>query len=82
MSQTPTVLRADHLPQAVALSSALGWPYRAEDWRFAFDLGHGVAVETEAGLAATALWWPYEPAFASFGMIILLLLAFLSSCFI
>jgi len=65
-----TALRADHIPQAVSLSAALGWPYRAEDWRFAFDLGHGVAVETDTGLAATALWWPYEPAFASFGMII------------
>jgi GNAT superfamily N-acetyltransferase len=74
-AQTPlsygiTALRADHIPQAVTLSSALGWPYRAEDWRFAFDLGHGVAVETDAGLAATALWWPYESGFASFGMII------------
>jgi GNAT superfamily N-acetyltransferase len=63
-------LRADHLPQAVALSAALGWPYREEDWRFAFELGRGVVVETAAGLAATALWWPYENAFASFGMII------------
>jgi GNAT superfamily N-acetyltransferase len=65
-----TALRADHIPQAVSLSAALGWPYRAEDWRFAFELGHGVAVETDTGLAATALWWPYEKAFASFGMII------------
>jgi GNAT superfamily N-acetyltransferase len=65
-----TALRADHIPEAVALSAALGWPYREEDWRFAFELGHGLAVETDAGLAATALWWPYEPAFASFGMII------------
>jgi GNAT superfamily N-acetyltransferase len=65
-----TALRADHVPQAVSLSAALGWPYREEDWRFAFKLGHGVAVETDAGLAATALWWPYENAFASFGMII------------
>jgi GNAT superfamily N-acetyltransferase len=65
-----TALRADHIPQAVSLSSALGWPYRVEDWRFAFDLGHGIAVETDAGLAATALWWPYEKDFASFGMII------------
>lgn len=65
-----TALRADHLPQAVLLSAALGWPYRQEDWRFAFDLGHGVAVEVEGMLAATALWWPYEKAFASFGMII------------
>lgn len=65
-----TALRADHIPQAVSLSTALSWPYRAEDWRFAFDLGHGIAVENDTGLAATALWWPYEPAFASFGMII------------
>jgi GNAT superfamily N-acetyltransferase len=63
-------LRADHIPQAVLLSAALGWPYREEDWRFAFELGHGVAVETDARLAATALWWPYEDNFASFGMII------------
>lgn len=65
-----TALRADHIPQAVSLSGALGWPYRAEDWRFAFELGHGLAVETDIGLAATALWWPYEQTFASFGMII------------
>lgn len=70
MSPSTTALRADHLPQAVSLSAALGWPYRLEDWRFAFELGHGVVIENEAGLAATALWWPYEPAFASFGMII------------
>ena len=65
-----TTLRADHIPQAVSLSAALGWPYREEDWRFAFELGHGVAVETDGELAATALWWPYENNFASFGMII------------
>ena len=65
-----SALRANHLPQAASLSGALGWPYREEDWRFAFELGHGVAVEIDAGLAATALWWPYEKAFASFGMII------------
>lgn len=75
MAQIPlerglTALRADHIPQAVSLSAALGWPYRQEDWHFAFELGHGVAVETNEGLAATALWWPYEKAFASFGMII------------
>jgi GNAT superfamily N-acetyltransferase len=64
------LLRPDHIPQALSLSAALGWPYRDEDWRFALELGHGVAVETDGRLAATALWWPYEKAFASFGMII------------
>jgi hypothetical protein len=28
-----TALRADHIPQAVSLSAALGWPYREEDWQ-------------------------------------------------
>ena len=65
-----TTLRADHMAQAVLLSAALGWPYREEDWRFAFELGHGVAVEADGKLAATALWWPYESNFASCGMII------------
>jgi GNAT superfamily N-acetyltransferase len=65
-----SALRDDHLSRAASLSAALGWPYREEDWRFAFDLGHGCAMEIDGGLAATALWWPYENAFASFGMII------------
>src|SRR3954469_24527364 len=65
-----TALRADHLWQAVSLSAALGWPYREQDWRFAFELGQGAAVERNEALAATALWWPYDNAFVSFGMII------------
>jgi GNAT superfamily N-acetyltransferase len=65
-----TPLVAADLAQAVALSSGLGWPYREEDWRFALALGHGIKVSVESRLAATALWWPYEPACASCGMII------------
>ncbi|WP_256899104.1 GNAT family N-acetyltransferase [Pseudomonas syringae] len=69
---TPRVvpLRADHLPQAVGLSAALGWPYREADWCFAFDLGAGLAVEVEGHLVATALWWPQGENHASVGMII------------
>ena len=63
-------LTVGDLSQAVALSSALGWPYRNEDWRFALALGHGIKVEVESRLIATALWWPYEAAYASCGMII------------
>lgn len=65
-----TPLRAHHLPDAVGLSSALGWPYREADWRFAFDLGAGFAAEVDSRLVATALWWPYGEAHASVGMII------------
>lgn len=63
-------LRPDHLPQALALSQALGWPYRLEDWAFALSLGTGLAVELDGRLAGTAMWWPYGDDYAATGMII------------
>ena len=63
-------LDADHLPQALTLSQALKWPYRAEDWAFAFSLGRGFAIETDGRLVGTALWWPYGNDYASAGMIL------------
>lgn len=65
-----TALRLDHLVQAQGLSQALKWPYRLEDWQFAFELGRGYAVEAEGQLLGTALWWPYGDDFATIGMII------------
>jgi len=62
---TPT-----HLDQALALSQVIKWPYRAEEWKFALDLGQGLAVESDGKLVGTALWWPYGDDFASAGMII------------
>src|SRR5579864_3994311 len=69
-SLSVTTLTAAHLPQALTLSETLNWPYRLEDWQFALQLGHGLAVEVQGRLGATALWWLYEEAFASCGMII------------
>ena len=66
----PVALRADHLAQALQLSRALEWPYRLEDWAFAFRLGRGFAVEADRRLIGTALWWPYGGDHASAGMII------------
>jgi GNAT superfamily N-acetyltransferase len=63
-------LCADHLIQALELSSALQWPYRLEDWAFAHRLGRGFAVETDGRLVGTALWWPYGDRYATAGMII------------
>jgi GNAT superfamily N-acetyltransferase len=69
-SLSVTTLATAHLSQALTLSQALDWPYRHEDWQFALELGQGIAVEIHGRLCATALWWPYEDAFASCGMII------------
>ena len=69
-SLSVTTLSTTHLSQALTLSEALNWPYRQEDWDFALQLGHGLAVEVHGRLCATALWWLYEDAFASCGMII------------
>lgn len=69
-SNDVTALRSDHLEQALGLSQVLKWPYRLEDWQFAFELGRGFAVEAEGKLLGTALWWPYGEDFATIGMII------------
>jgi ribosomal protein S18 acetylase RimI-like enzyme len=65
-----TALRADHLSQGLALSQALNWPYREEDWRFAAALGQGIVAEVDGHVRATALWWPYGEGHGSMGMII------------
>jgi len=70
LTAASVALRAEHLPAALELSRALEWPYRLEDWTFAFRLGRGFAVERDGRLAATALWWPYGEHFASTGMVI------------
>lgn len=63
-------LESRHLREALDLSQALQWPYRAEDWDFAAQLGRGFAAEVDGELLGTALWWPYGPHHASTGMII------------
>jgi GNAT superfamily N-acetyltransferase len=59
-----------HLTAAVELSAALEWPYRTEDWQFAFSLGKGAVIEDTGRLVATAMWWPLGDIHATFGMII------------
>lgn len=65
-----TRLAARHLPDAVGLSSEMGWPYRLEDWAFAHRLGEGLALEQENKLIGTALRWHYGADFATVGMVI------------
>src|SRR5690606_24114730 len=52
-------LQEADLPQAHALSAALQWPHRLEDWRFGWRLGAGEAAWHGADLAGVALHWDY-----------------------
>ena len=61
---------AHDLHQAEAMTRAVSWPHRAEDWRFVLDLGFGHVAAQNGTLAATAMGWPQGPAAASLGMII------------
>lgn len=63
-------LAANHLPQALLLSTQMGWPYRLEDWQFAHGLGDGLALELGERLIGTAMRWNYGDDFATVGMII------------
>jgi GNAT superfamily N-acetyltransferase len=63
-------LETADLANATALSAALNWPYRLEDWAFAHALGEGLALHDGDRLIGTALRWNYGPDFATVGMII------------
>lgn len=52
---------AAHLPQALALSRAEGWPHRAEDWALLSGLGRGVAALRGDRVMGTALAVPFGP---------------------
>ncbi|WP_262503527.1 GNAT family N-acetyltransferase [Sphingobium xenophagum] len=58
------------LDGALALSQAVSWPYRKDDWRVALELGHGLLAEADGAIVASILWWPYGDAFATCGIII------------
>jgi GNAT superfamily N-acetyltransferase len=74
LPQTATRLELKEMSQqdcdlAAALSQEVGWPHRAEDWRFLLSLGQGLAAWMNGRLAGTALWWRYQGQ-ARIGMVI------------
>ncbi|MBR0680879.1 GNAT family N-acetyltransferase [Roseomonas eburnea] len=58
------------LGAAQALSAALSWPHRLEDWNFALSLGEGVALESGRRLVGTAMSWAFGPGWGTLGMVI------------
>lgn len=55
---------------AHALSLAVGWPHRAEDWQFAFDAGNGFVAEDNGEVIGTALYWKCGADRATLGLVI------------
>ncbi|EHS49715.1 GCN5-related N-acetyltransferase [Rhizobium sp. PDO1-076] len=54
-----------------ALSIAVGWPHRAEDWQYLRELGHGfVALDDIDRVMGSAMWFPHGEHFATLGMLI------------
>jgi GNAT superfamily N-acetyltransferase len=58
------------LPAALALSQAVKWPHRLEDWRFVFEIGAGLAAFSGGRLIGVAMWWPYGDRQSRIGMVI------------
>lgn len=59
------------LAEAHALSLALGWPHRAEDWRQMLELGSGIVARDAAGaLVGTGLAWHWGSDTATLGLIL------------
>jgi GNAT superfamily N-acetyltransferase len=59
------------LNQLHALSIAVGWPHRAEDWQFLRQAGHGIAALDDIGrVLGSAMWFPQGETFATIGMVI------------
>lgn len=63
-------MTAEDLPGAHALSREVRWPHRLEDWELMLQAGQGVVVESEGRVFGTAMGFPYGPAAATLGMVI------------
>ena len=61
----------DDLPAGYALSSAVRWRHRPEDWRFAAQIGEGIVALDENGeIVGTAFAWLFGERAATLGMFI------------
>jgi predicted N-acetyltransferase YhbS len=64
-------LEVHDLPAAHALSQAVSWSHRLEDWRTLSSVGNGIAaIDANDVLQGVALWWSFGDDFATLGMVI------------
>jgi GNAT superfamily N-acetyltransferase len=66
-------IRDVELERLHALSISVGWPHRAEDWRFLLEFGKGIVALDEIGrVIGSAMWFTHGTDFATIGMVITL----------
>ncbi len=63
-------MTADDLAAAHNLSREAKWPHRLEDWDLMLRVGQGIVAERDGEVIGTILGWPYGPAAATLGMVI------------
>ncbi|MGC3026602.1 GNAT family N-acetyltransferase [Burkholderia sp. DN3021] len=61
---------AADIPAAHALSMALRWPFRLEDWQFSADTSIAFAAEESGAVIGTAMCWKFGADRASIGHVI------------
>ncbi|HKT62509.1 MAG TPA: GNAT family N-acetyltransferase [Burkholderia sp.] len=61
---------AADVPAAHALSMALRWPFRAQDWQFSADTSIAFAAEEHGVVIGTAMCWKYGADRAAIGHVI------------
>ncbi len=63
-------MNENDLSAALALSQAVRWPHRLEDWQFTLRLGSGFVAEEGGAVIGTGLYWKQGDRHGSLGMII------------
>lgn len=70
MSLIIRAMTPDDIEQCYALTQALKWPHRREDWQLALQLGEGTVIEEQGRLIGSAVLWRWGERAATLGMII------------
>ncbi|MGV8924435.1 MAG: GNAT family N-acetyltransferase [Ewingella sp.] len=58
------------LPACHALSQAVAWPHRLEDWELACQCGKGWVAESAGKVIGSALYWQWGSTYSTLGLVI------------
>lgn len=70
MTFTIRSMTIDDIPQVYAMSQALNWPHRREDWAIGMQLGEAVVVEEQGEVIGSAILWRWGNKAATIGLVI------------